>query len=75
MFKSHENWWRKEGDEEKDEGDKEEDEDEEDVEDEDEENEESKLKWKSRVLSNYLFNCMFKLPNNTYIFHMLHFNT
>ncbi|KDP35504.1 hypothetical protein JCGZ_08942 [Jatropha curcas] len=36
----------------------EEDEDKEDVEDEDEENEESKLKWKSRILPNCLFNCM-----------------
>ncbi|KDP45523.1 hypothetical protein JCGZ_17076 [Jatropha curcas] len=55
MLNYHENGWRRERDEEKDEGDKEEDEDEENVEDEGEENEERKdvtaraSLWKSRM--------------------------
>ncbi|KDP26168.1 hypothetical protein JCGZ_22262 [Jatropha curcas] len=49
------------------EGDKEEDEDEEDVEDEGEENEESKVKWKSRILPNHLFNFIsLKIPFYSY---------
>ncbi|KDP38602.1 hypothetical protein JCGZ_05309 [Jatropha curcas] len=67
MLNYHENGWRRERDEEKDEGDKEEDEDEENVEDEGEENEERKVKWKARILPNHLFNCMMQLPNKTYI--------